>query len=65
MSARSRTTTAVRFDADLHARVMAEAEARDVSMNWIINRLVREGLERMVPLTELRLTGPAPQGDAQ
>lgn len=30
-----------------------------VSVNWIVNRLVREGLDRIVPLDEFKLTRDA------
>lgn len=53
---RGRHSTAIRFDPDVYERVAAEAEARTVSINWIVNRLVVEGLERIVPVEDMWLT---------
>ena len=53
---RGRHSTAIRFDADVYDRLTAESEARMVSINWIVNRLVAEGLERIVPVEDMRLT---------
>lgn len=52
----NRHAMAVRFDADVHERLVIESKARMVSRNWIINRLVREGLDRLIPADEVRLT---------
>ena len=46
----------VRMNDDLRARVVAEAEARGVSASWFIERLVTEGLERLIPSDEFTLT---------
>lgn len=54
-----RRPTQVRFDADLHERLDTEAKARMVSVSWLVNRLVRESLDRLVPVEEYRLTRPA------
>jgi predicted HicB family RNase H-like nuclease len=51
-----RTATAVRFDPDVHQRLTAAAEERDLSMNWLVNRAVREFLEHLIPDDELMLT---------
>lgn len=53
---RGRHSTAIRFDAEVYERLVSESEARMVSINWIVNRLVAEGMERMVPVDEMRLT---------
>jgi hypothetical protein len=37
-------------------RLRAEAEARGVSIAWMTNKLLAEGLERLLPATEFRLT---------
>lgn len=51
-----RVTTTVRLPRDLHARLLAEATARDVSANWLIARLLADGVGRLVPVSEMRLT---------
>lgn len=51
-----RIGTALRIDRDLHERIAAEADARGVSANWLIVRLVAEGLDRLIPVDELRMT---------
>jgi predicted HicB family RNase H-like nuclease len=40
-------STAIRFPRELHARVVAEADHRDVSMNWIVNRAVESYVDRI------------------
>lgn len=40
----------------LYERCYKEAEAREVKVTWLIDRLVKEGLERIVPAEEFRLT---------
>lgn len=55
---KDRHNTAIRFDPDVYERLLAESLIREVSVNWIVNRLVREGLTRMVPADEMRLTVP-------
>jgi hypothetical protein len=37
-------------------RLRAEAEARGVSIAWMANKLLAEGLERLLPADEFRLT---------
>jgi len=51
-----RVNTGCRFDPDLHAALQVAASDREVSFNWIVNRLCREGLERLIPVDEMRLT---------
>lgn len=51
-----RRGTCIRFDRDVHDRLVIEAETRMVSITWIVNQLVREGLERIVPADEFVLT---------
>lgn len=48
----------VRLDPDVDARLEEAAAERMVSASWLVNRLVRDGLERLVPVDELRLTRP-------
>lgn len=52
----ARTSTGVRFDPDVHERLVAAAEDRSVTINWLVNRLVREGLDRLIPVEEIRWT---------
>lgn len=53
-----RLNTSIRFDPALHERLLAEAAARQVSVNWMVTRLVAEGLDRLIPVEEMRLTTP-------
>ncbi len=48
-----RVSTAVRLPADLHRRLVAQAEQRDVS----VNLLVTKALERVLPTWEQQLGG--------
>lgn len=41
---------------ELHGRVVAEAEARGVTPDWFVSKLVAEGMERLAPADEFRLT---------
>jgi len=50
--------TAIRFQLDLHEALQETAEELGVSMNWLVNRLCREGLDHMT-LTELGFTSDA------
>ena len=47
-------TTAVRLPPEVHERLKAAAEERDLSMNWMINRAVERFLERLIPVDELK-----------
>lgn len=51
-----RTSTAIRFPPELHARLAEEADARDVPLNWLVCKLLTESLECLVPADEMRLT---------
>lgn len=56
-----RVTTAIRFDPAVLERLHVEADARDVSVNWLVNRAIEEFLPRLVPADRLLLTrDPAP-----
>lgn len=64
MTAKPRTTTAVRFRPELHDRLVIEAEARDTSMNWLVNKAVEYFLDRLIPPDEVVLTRePTGTGD--
>lgn len=52
----TRTSTMVRFDPDLHARLTEAAAERDVSMNWLVNRAVARYLDDLVPVDQIVLT---------
>lgn len=56
MKTKPRTTTAIRFSPELHELLAAEAEARDVSMNWLVNKAVEDYLARLIPADEMRWT---------
>lgn len=47
-----RITTAVRIPADIHARLLEEAEARDVSLNYLLVRGATLVIDRLAPLSE-------------
>jgi predicted transcriptional regulator len=47
-----RVTKAVRLDPALDARLKAEARARNVSANLLINRAVADFLDRLVPVDD-------------
>lgn len=51
-----RTASAIRFSPELHDRLQAAAEERDVSVNWLVNRAVADFLERLIPVDEWRIT---------
>lgn len=52
MSAKARTSTALRLTPEVHQRLIEEAEARGVSLNWLVDRLLAEAVERLVPVEE-------------
>lgn len=51
-----RITTAIRFPPDLHRRLHEEAEARELSANFLVVKAVEEFLDRLIPSEEFRLT---------
>lgn len=55
-----RYATQIRFPADLLSRLHEEAEARGVPVNWLVCKLVQEGLDDLIPASEMRLTRPPP-----
>lgn len=59
----NRTGTGVRFPDDLHARLVAAAAERDLSVNWLVCRAVEQFLDRLLPLDQIVLTRPeVPRG---
>lgn len=51
-----RVQTAIRLDRELHTRLTNAAEERDVSVNFLIHHAVRDLLDNLIPVEELRLT---------
>lgn len=51
-----RTATAIRLKPDLHERLTAEAKARDVSVNFLVNKSVAFFLEHLIPIEEMKWT---------
>jgi predicted HicB family RNase H-like nuclease len=56
MSDGRRRTTAVWFPLDVHAALKTAATERDVSMNYLVVRAVREFLDSLIPADEWKLT---------
>lgn len=52
-----RVATAIRFEADVREALEETAEELGVSINWLVTRLVREGLDR-IDLTRFTLVRP-------
>lgn len=52
----TRTSTAIRFRADLYERLVAAADERDVSINWLVNRAIEDFLPRLIPIDEMKWT---------
>ena len=53
---KSRTTTAIRFPDEVHDRLKAAADERDLSINFLVVKAVEEFLQHLVPVEEFRLT---------
>lgn len=51
-----RVQAAARLTPELHDRLRDEADARDVSVNWMLTKAVEEFLARLAPADEFRLT---------
>lgn len=56
MSERQKRQRGIRFDNELWDRVQKEADDRDVPCQWLVERLVKEGLENLVPAEGFVLT---------
>lgn len=56
MTARARTTTAIRFPEELHDLLRTAADERDLSINYLVVKAVEDYLPRLKPASELRLT---------
>jgi len=53
-----RRATAIRFDPDVHARLVAAAKERQVSSNLLVNQAVSEFLDALLPVDEIQWTRP-------
>lgn len=51
-----RTATAIRLKPELHDRLKAEATARDVSINFLVNKACEFFLDRLIPVDEMKWT---------
>lgn len=51
-----RAQTQIRLDRDLLDRLHAEADARDLSVNFLIVAAIKDFLPRLIPAEELKLT---------
>ena len=56
MASKQRTTTAIRFPDELHERLKAAADERDLSINYLVVKAVEEFVDNLIPVDELRLT---------
>jgi predicted HicB family RNase H-like nuclease len=46
----------IRLPRDLDDRLRAEADARGVSITWLVTTLLRQTVERLIPADEWKLT---------
>ena len=53
----------LRVSHDLKERIVAEAEARNVTQAWLVTKLIEEGMANLIPASEFSLTRANPQGD--
>jgi predicted transcriptional regulator len=53
---KKRTSTAIRFPVDLHARLQQAADERGFSVNFMVVKAVEDFLNRLIPADELKLT---------
>lgn len=51
-----RSQTNLRLPVEMLARLHAEADARDVSVNWLVTHAVADFLERLIPVDEWKIT---------
>lgn len=50
-----RIATAIRFDPELHAKLVKAAGERDISVNYLVNAAVKDYVARLIPIEELSL----------
>ena len=53
-----RVNTNMRLPRGLHERLVAAAEERCVSVNWLVERAVADFVDRLIPADEIVLTRP-------
>lgn len=53
---KKRTTTAIRFPAELHEALRTAAEDRDLSINYLVVKACEDYLPRLIPANKWRLT---------
>lgn len=58
-----RTATGLRLPADLHARLLAAAEERDVSANLLVTKAVTQYLDRLIPIEAFVCASPEVSGE--
>lgn len=46
----------LRLRPEVHTRLLAAADERDVSAAWLANRLLSDALDNLVPASEMKLT---------
>jgi predicted HicB family RNase H-like nuclease len=51
-----RTATAIRFPEQLHDELVQAADARDLSVNYLVVKAVEEFLPKLIPSEEFSLT---------
>ena len=51
-----RVATQIRLNKELHDGLVVAAGERDLSVNWLVNAAIKEYLDRLIPVSELRLT---------
>jgi predicted HicB family RNase H-like nuclease len=51
-----RTVTAIRLTEAAHEQITREAAARDLSVNYLVNRAVEQFLDRLIPVEEMKWT---------
>lgn len=45
----------VRMERDLHARVAAAAEERGVTVNWFLNKIIEEAMDKLTPAQNFKV----------
>lgn len=59
-----RIQVAIRIDPELWDRLSAEADARVLSRNFLIERLLAESIDRLLPVGEFFMTRRPPTAEA-
>ncbi len=53
---RVRSSTAIRFDVEVHQALVDAAQERDVSVNFLVNMACREFVANLIPTDQVRWT---------